>query len=114
MNTRLNAPRSRGRTSIAACSVDSPGNVASNAVINDVSLVASFNSDPGSSESSALSRWLSHSRSSRVLVRLPLWPRAIPPVAVGRKVGWAFIQTLAPVVEYRQGPLATRAPAGEL
>ena len=37
--------------------------------------------------------------SSRVLVRLPLWPSAIEPSAVGRKVGWAFSQTLAPVVE---------------
>ena len=34
-----------------------------------------------------------------VLVRLPLWPSARPPDAVGRNVGWAFFQTLAPVVE---------------
>ena len=32
------------------------------------------------------------SRSSWVLIRLPLWPSAIEPSAVGRKVGWAFCQ----------------------
>ena len=37
--------------------------------------------------------------SSRVLVRLPLWASAIEPSAVGRKVGWALCQVLAPVVE---------------
>ena len=37
--------------------------------------------------------------SSRVLVRLPLCPNAIAPSAVGRKVGWALCQVLAPVVE---------------
>ena len=36
---------------------------------------------------------------SRVLVRLPLWASAIEPSAVGRKVGWALCQVLAPVVE---------------
>ena len=30
----------------------------------------------------------------------------MPPDAVERKVGWAFFQTLAPVVEYRQWPMA--------
>ena len=39
---------------------------------------------------------------SWVLVRLPLCANASMPLAVGRKVGWAFSQTLAPVVEYRQ------------
>ena len=34
-----------------------------------------------------------------VLIRLPLWPSAIEPSAVGRNVGWAFCQVLAPVVE---------------
>ena len=34
-----------------------------------------------------------------VLVRLPLWPSAIDPAAVGRNVGWALCQALAPVVE---------------
>ena len=37
--------------------------------------------------------------SSRVLVRLPLCARAIEPVSVGRNVGWALCQVLAPVVE---------------
>ena len=32
--------------------------------------------------------------SSWVLIRLPLWPSAIEPSAVGRKVGWAFFQVL--------------------
>ncbi len=99
MKTRQNAPRSRGSTCIAACSVDSPGKVASSAVTREVSVVASLSSDPGSSDSVASSRSASQSRSSRVLVRLPLWPRAMPPVAVERKVGWAFCQTLPPVVE---------------
>ena len=31
-----------------------------------------------------------------MLVRLPLWPSAMLPVAVERKVGCAFFQTLAP------------------
>ena len=99
MKTRQNAPRSRGSTCIAACSVVSPGKVASRAVTREVSVVASLSSDPGSRDSLASSRSASQSRSSRVLVRLPLWPRAIPPVAVERKVGWAFFQTLPPVVE---------------
>ena len=34
-------------------------------------------------------------------MRLPLWPSAIEPSAVGRNVGCAFCQVLAPVVEYR-------------
>ena len=77
-----------------------PGNVAISAVINEVSVVASLSpASPGSSDSVASSRSVSQSRSSRVLVRLPLWPRAMPPEAVERKVGWAFFQTLAPVVE---------------
>ena len=37
--------------------------------------------------------------SSWVLIRLPLWPSAIEPSAVGRNVGWALCQVLAPVVE---------------
>ena len=40
------------------------------------------------------------SRSSAVLTRLPLCPRAMPlPVAVVRNVGWAFSQVVEPVVE---------------
>ena len=66
---------------------------------SEVSVVASCDRAPGTNEPSWASRSASQLCSSRVLVRLPLWPRAMPPVAVGRKVGWAFFQTLAPVVE---------------
>ena len=98
MKTRENAPRSLGSTSSAACSVECPGKVDISAVINDVSVVQPPN-EPGIRESAASSRSVSHSRSSRVLVRFPLWPRAMWPVAVERKVGWALSQTLEPVVE---------------
>jgi hypothetical protein len=37
--------------------------------------------------------------SSRVLIRLPLWPRARLAAGVDRKVGWAFSQVEAPLVE---------------
>ena len=36
---------------------------------------------------------------SLVFVRLPLWASAMEPSAVGRNVGWALCQVLAPVVE---------------
>jgi len=42
---------------------------------------------------------LNLSERSAVLVKFPLCPRARLPVAVGRKVGWAFSHTLEPVVE---------------
>ena len=99
MKTRQKAPRSRGSTCIAASSVLEPGNVAISAVISAVSVVASESSEPGTSESPSTSRSASQDCSSRVLVRLPLWPSERPPVAVERKVGCAFCQTLAPVVE---------------
>ena len=52
------------------------------------------------SGSSPLSRRARDPRaSSRALVRFPLWPSAMWPVAVDRKVGCAFSHTLAPVVE---------------
>ena len=38
----------------------------------------------------------------------------MPPDAVERKVGWAFFHTLAPVVEYRQCPIARWARPSEL
>jgi hypothetical protein len=44
--------------------------------------------------------------SSRVLIRLPLWPSARPPHGVARNVGWAFCHTDDPLVEYRQCPIA--------
>src|SRR5579875_3246226 len=37
--------------------------------------------------------------SSRVLIRLPLWPSATDPAGPARKVGWAFCQTDDPLVE---------------
>ena len=47
------------------------------------------------------------SRSSAVLTRLPLCAKERPlPVSVVRKIGWAFSQMVAPVVEYRQCPTA--------
>ena len=49
-----------------------------------------------SSPSSAISE--ASSRSSTVLVRLPLWARARVPVGVGPSVGWALRHTSAPVV----------------
>ena len=100
MKTRLNAPRSlRQHLAAPPARWSRPGKVASSAVTSEVSVVALVGSEPGISDSVASSRSASQSRSSRVLVRLPLWPRAMPPVAVERKVGWAFSQTLAPVVE---------------
>ena len=54
----------------------------------------------GMSSSPAISRrFATRSASSRVLVRLPLWASATEPCAVGRNVGWALCQVLAPVVE---------------
>ena len=44
--------------------------------------------------------------SSMVLIRLPLCPRARLADGVARNVGWAFSHTEAPVVEYRQCPIA--------
>jgi hypothetical protein len=74
--------------------------LASSAVTSEVSLVLV----------SSLRAWMSSSLSSTgisaisfcsspVLVRFPLWPSAMDPSAVGRKVGWALFQVLAPVVE---------------
>jgi len=42
---------------------------------------------------------LAMAASSRVLIRLPLWPRARLATGVDRKVGWAFSQVEAPLVE---------------
>ena len=75
--------------------------MASSAVTRPVSLVATPASPTVRQvELAARARSSADPRdSSRVLVRLPLWPRAMEPVAVGRNVGWAFSQMLAPVVE---------------
>ena len=50
----------------------------------------------------------SSARSSVVLVRLPLCPRAIVWPWPWRTTGWAFCQTVEPVVEYRAWPMAMR------
>ena len=65
----------------------------SSAVTREVSVEAPRSK---SSPSSAISE--ASSRSSTVLVRLPLWARASVPVGVGPSVGWALRHTSAPVV----------------
>ncbi len=73
---------------------------ASSAVTRLVSLVeAGVGFVEMSSSPNAPARSATRCCSSRVLVRLPLWASAIEPVSVGRKVGWALYQVLAPVVE---------------
>ena len=100
IQTKENAPRSVGSTSSARCSSEVSGWCASSAVTSPVSLVEvsmsrvwSGSSPSGSGRSSTICC------SSWVLIRLPLWPSAIEPSAVGRNVGCAFCQVLAPVVE---------------
>jgi len=46
------------------------------------------------------------SASSRVLIRLPLWPSARLADGVARNVGWAFCHIDDPLVEYLQCPTA--------
>ena len=87
------APRSRGRSRIAASSTPMSAAVdASSSVTRSESVLAPM--PP---------RWpraFTSSRSSAVLTRLPLWPSAMPlPAAVVRNVGWAFSQVVDPVVE---------------
>ena len=73
MNTRLKAPRNRRAfTSTAASSVDSPGKVASKAVIREVSLVASIQQRSGKQQIAGRSRWPEPFPKLKVLVRLPL------------------------------------------
>ncbi len=100
MNTREKAPRTVGRTFAAACSTVSglPSSSvcpARRAVTRSVSLVAATRV----ARPFSLGRSATISASWAVLTRLPLWPRAMDPWAVARKVGWAFSQTEAPVVE---------------
>ena len=98
MKTRLKAPRTCGSSSTAAVSIDSPWWAASSAVSSSVSEVECIRVPSGSApdrDSASATRIAS----SWVLVRLPLWPSARWPVAVERNVGWAFSQTLDPVVE---------------
>ena len=100
IHTKQKAPRSIGSTSSARSSSPWSGWWAISAVTRLVSLVevspgrwarSSSPSGPGSAATASRSSW--------VLMRLPLWPSAIEPSGVGRKVGWALCQVLAPVVE---------------
>ena len=100
MNTKQKAPRIVGqhleRGLLERCG---RGTAASSAVTRSVSLDASEVS--GGEVELAVVAASSSTRLARspVLVRLPLWPSAIEPSAVERKVGCALCQTLAPVVE---------------
>ena len=87
--TRLNAPRTRGRTWTSAWTVSAAGSSARSAVSSSVSVEAGSRARPPSS-------WVSR---SRVLTRLPLWPIAIARRGPRRYVGWAFSQIVEPVVE---------------
>ena len=91
---------SLGSSSTARSSSELSGWTASSAVTSEVSLVlVSSLRAPKSSSVARPGRSATICWSSRVLVRLPLWPSAMDPSAVGRKVGWALCQVLAPVVE---------------
>jgi hypothetical protein len=99
MKVRLKAPRSWGSTRIAASSIDRSGCAAISEVTRSESVVA-----PKTPATPASAAWTA---SSAVLTRLPLWHSARPvPASVVRKVGWAFSQVEAPVVEYRVWPTA--------
>ena len=100
IQTSENAPRTLGSTSSAAASSERSGWLASRVVSRSVSLVDRIGGAPWrlSSPRSACSS-STILASSPVLVRLPLCPSAMLPVAVARKVGWAFSHTLDPVVE---------------
>ena len=85
---------------MAAVSRDCPGWWASRVVTRSVSDVEGTAGAPGKGSSPRSACCSAASRaSSPVLIRFPLWASAMPPVAVERKVGWAFSQTLDPVVE---------------
>ncbi|SKY93375.1 Uncharacterised protein [Mycobacteroides abscessus subsp. abscessus] len=92
MKVRQNAPRSVGRSSIAACSMLlSAAPCASNAPTMSESDVAAPLAIPSSR--ARLAR-------SAVLTRFPLCPRATPvPASVVRKIGCEFSQVVEPVVE---------------
>lgn len=100
MKTREKAPLTSGRILAAASSMVSglPSSSvwpARSAVTRSVSLVAAtWVARPFSLGSAA-----TISASWAVFTRLPLWPSAIEPCAVARKVGCAFSHTEAPVVE---------------
>ena len=80
-----------------ASSSDRSASRASSSAITSVSLLGR-RSPPAPSPSGPPEP--SSSASTAVLVRLPLWARAIPPpAALVLKAGWAFSQREPPVVE---------------
>ncbi len=102
MKTKEKAPRTVGSSASAASSIVRSGSAASRVVTSEVSLVATtwlLCRDGMSSSPATVDRASTRRASSRVLVRLPLWASATEPSAVGRNVGWALCQVLAPVVE---------------
>ena len=99
IQTNEKAPFSCGSTSRARCSSEVSGWWASRAVTRPVSLVDSRSRAWMSSSPGSLGRSATSCASSWVLIRLPLWPSASEPSAVGRNVGCALCQVLAPVVE---------------
>ena len=106
MKTSENAPRARRSVTKAASSTPPgpapPGGLANSAVSTSVSEVAAGaarNGPPTGPPAPCSRACASRAASSSVLIRLPLWPRATPPVAVARNVGWALSQTEEPVVE---------------
>lgn len=102
-NTRQKAPLSVGSNSIAAPSMPlSAAFAASSPQIRSESLDEPVSPACGLSPAAMV-----RSRSSAVLTRLPLCAKDRPlPVSVVRKIGCAFSQMVAPVVEYRQWPTA--------
>ncbi len=101
MNVKLNAPRRVGSTCIAAASTERSRWAAMSAVTMSESVVAE--KAPVTPSSAA------RLASSAVFTRLPLWHSAMPvPPPVVRKVGCAFSQVEAPVVEYRVCPTARK------
>jgi hypothetical protein len=78
-----------------ASSSDRSASRASSSAIKSVSLLGRRPAAAGSPSGAA-----SNSARAAVLVRLPLWARAIPPpAALVLKAGWAFSQREPPVVE---------------
>ena len=93
MNVRLKAPRSWGSTSMAAASTERSGSGGDQRG-DQVGVVG------GDERARPRRRRRPCAASSAVFTRLPLWHSARPvPASVVRKVGWAFSQVEAPVVE---------------
>ena len=105
MKTSENAPRARRSVAKAASSTPPgpapPGGLANSAVSTSVSEVPAWTARnwPGGPPAPSSRARASRAVSSSALIRLPLWPRATPPVAVARNVGWALSHTEEPAVE---------------